>query len=541
MFRKGSWILSVKKPLSYMMKRFKVSGAHPDILVADHPDKAKVNGDSLIALETLIHERSQQKVTSKEKPLLLKFWLRSKERHQPFEVATTIDPRGSDVQFKKSLSNLFSAAGIVEDFDLTSKSDGEPALETMSDTLKSAVGKSDQFKQETDPLLATAYRYIDHLRSFGLWIIFEDAKGRLALITVPEDPGSLSLPSTQFEKDRYNSPEMARFLSDRNLQLFHFTALGSVTSVERITFALERLVRIFDNSRGSIIRKEICIILSARGNGHHVTPDGCARLALQFSQTWDEFLLSLSSEQWTKLTRTQKFYRFPLADGLEKRKRSLRRVSDALHVHEVALKHIIGTDPAWCEELVLKLIKDEIPIRKTVEKYKLTSPVVKAAGYLCFESNLVSQSGSGQEIGFRLEPTGSLTLSATLNTAQILRTLKDCHPTMTSRLQVRQQIKSEMEYLSCRLRAHVTIDPDWERESCEQGLSTNECLLQCTSMLKGALNDLQVTLNSYLRRSGLQTWTLVISDRFEATVTGVFLIPWNVDRTALTALLLGAK
>ncbi|EPY24882.1 hypothetical protein STCU_06957 [Strigomonas culicis] len=580
------------RTLNYMFRKLKLAGAHPDVLWSVDAQKAQHNGEEMIRLETLMHQREagrlmQQEPRAGNVPQHFIFWFRQNGPHAggggPAMLRAaqcTITPLSHTSIVKKQLAELFQQAGVMEPFSLDSERfDGAAAnVETL---LRDADQKQNEHITQSSSLYVRGDKAIENLRRAGVLLAVEE-DGLSYLVTLPETQtlqptaatfltpkgGAVSNGSggaAQAYQPHRNSiigpngevdPEVRTFLDERGMRPFDLRMAGSHSGVERFVQAFERLERIYATHRGRAVRPSVCLVISLRAPGNYVAPDGSLVLSVQRIAEWEGFLLGLPQAVWQDCVQQHLDWRVGAAPKLYERRRQLQRLADTLHVFRVVLDSPVGGATAWQERFVAQMLKDETAIRRAVNKYQLRSDLLKKRGEIQVREHLYStlfhtpgdaSGATRKEIGFRVCGDGKLLLNAAqLSTGQILRVLKDNLRRLETFQREHDRAVAQLEHMSQRtIPVDFSIDAEWKLR--EEG-NLVHCLDQFAKTMKANEQELGAFLNGLLchnqqpqpnqPRMPKKRMVWIVSDRFDIMPSGVVYIPYDVDFASIKKMLL---
>lgn len=545
MFRRSrlSW---KPKTLDQMFRKLKLAGAHPDVLWGIDAQKAQHNGEEMIRLETVMHQRATQTMASAERrpgdrmnaAEHFLFWLKSPTASAvrgaggsgAGEVALravqcTITPHSASRVVKQQLTQLFEEAGVLEDFELGEAVGAEMNLESV---LRYADERHTEHLFQASTLYIRGDRSVENLRRFGVLLVVEE-DGVSYLVTLPE-----MVDEQPFVGDRYTSrigsggpsstyvpakgiigpngeidPDVQDYMTERGLRPFDLRMAGSHSSVERFVTAFERIERMYDIHRGRALRPSVCLVLSLTAQDNYVAPDGCIVLCVQRISSWEEYLLSLPQDVWQSCVQQHKDWRLGKAPKLQERKRQLMRVADMFHVFRVTLECPMGGEIGWQDAFLQRLMKEETQIRRAVEKYRLKSEVLKRRGELCVVERLystllpanagssgaspASASDGRKEIGFRVCGDGKLYFNQrVMNTGQMLRVLKDNLKQIEAFQRGHDQAITALERVSRNVPVDFSVDTAWKLR--EEGN-----LVHCLNRFVQTIKQNEAELGAFLR------------------------------------------
>jgi hypothetical protein len=543
-----------------MFRRLKLQGAHPDVLWSIDAQKAQHNGDEMIRLETLMHQRGTAGGVKAQGPQSISFWLRppaskttATDAHQLQFVSCTLTPRASSHVVKQQLTQLFRDAGIPDEFEL----DGDRSEVNLERVLRDADVRQSEHMHQASSLYLRGDRAITQMRKFGILVVVEE-EGLTYLVTLPENASGTSSSSAGIAgPSGALDYEAQEFLRERNLKPFDLRMAGSFSSVERFVNCFERLERLYDNHRGIALRPSVCLVLTLKGPTNYVADDGSIVLAVSQPSSWEEYLLSLPQNIWKECVASHQQWRLPPAPKLAERRRKLLRVADMFHVFNVVMEHRIGGSTAWQEELIFRLLKEEVVIRNAVKKYNLKSDLLKRRGYLHFRETLGSALDSQKQIGFRVTGDGKLIINQScMTSAQILKVLRENLSNLERLTKEYDGLVSQLEFMSRSLPLDFSVCSDWK-------LSEETNLVNCLQAFVATMKANQKQLDTFLKQllskpAGGQpphsqqsqpqvlrpvpvrrlVW--IVSNKFETMPSGVVYVPWDVDFESIKRLMLAS-
>ena len=230
----------------------------------------------------------------------------------------------------------------------------------------------------------------------------------------------------------------------------------------------------------------------------------------------------------------------------------MMRISDMLHVHKVDLKASVGSlNDRWVNQFVDSFFKEEVAIRKTMDKYAsdLKNQKLKQKGVIEIV-NSSTQTGSPPQGTIpkpKLCADGTFVIPSTLPPIQILKFLKqeqNCAKA-AKRIDAFAVAESHLEHIGHMCQLRIGIDKQW-RKSGDKDIGVK---------LKQAVNTLRFSkdaLTQFSRRGGRTNFTILICDEERySTVTsmmssiamsksGVIPIHWGIKATDLSKSLLSA-
>ncbi|RNF07591.1 hypothetical protein TraAM80_03274 [Trypanosoma rangeli] len=539
------------KTLAQMFRKLKLAGAHPDVLWAVDAVKAQHNGEEMIRLETMMHQRSSAdggncygcQGTAES----FTFWLGEQQEKHHVRPATTlrsvsctINPVAPNNTVKQQLSQLFRDAGVYEDFDL----DDAGVEMNLESVLRHADERQNEHLHQSGILYIRGDKAVEMLRRFGVLLIVEE-NGITYLVTLPEMHQQLqhhgpldraastytpaqSLVGPNGEID----PDVQEYMRERGLRAFDLRMAGSHSSVERFVSAFERLERMYEVHRGRAMRPCVCIVLSLKSMDNYVAEDGCLVLSVHRMPTWEEFLLTLPQEVWQNCVQMHRDWRIGNAPKLRARQRQLMKVADMFHFFRVQLDSGIGARMDWQEEFVLRLMKEEMVIRNAVRKYNLKSELLKKRGEIHVARTLRSAMDPAKEIGYRIGGDGRLFFNfGTMTTGQMLRVLKDNLRCLETFQKKHDNAVATLEHLSRSIPVDFSVDTEWKLR--EEGNLVN-CLQRFVHTIKANQGQLASFLTMLLRSgttAGVPKKRMmwIISAQFNTMPSGVVFVPWDVD------------
>lgn len=545
-----------------MFRRLKLRGAHPDVLWSIDAQKAQHNGDEMIRLETVMHQRGVAGGGVKvQGPQSFSFWLRpptasssSDAAHQLQFVSCTLTPRSSTHIVKQQLSQLFRDAGIPDDFEL----DGDKTEVNLERVLRDADVRQSEHIQQASSLYLRGDKAIANLRKFGVLVVVEE-EGLTYLVTLPESASGYGATSTSIAgQSGVLDFETQEFLRERDLKPFDLRMAGSFSSVERFVSCFERLEKLYDQHRGIALRPSVCLVLTLKGPTNYVADDGSIVLAVSSTATWEEYLLSLPQNIWKDCVASHQQWRLPPAPKLAERRRKLLRVADMFHVFNVVMEHRIGGSTAWQEDLIGRLLKEENVIRNAVKKYRLQSDLLKRRGYFHFRETLASAVDPQKQIGFRVTGDGKLIVNQScMSSAQMLKVIRENLPNLERLTKEYDGLVSKLEFMSRSLPLDFSVDSDWK-------LSEETNLVNCLQKFVDTMKTNQKQLDTFLKQlltkpTGTSTTTTqqqqqpqvlrpvpvrrlvwIVSNKFETMPSGVVYVPWDVDFESIKRLMLAS-
>ncbi|KAG5503466.1 hypothetical protein JKF63_05605 [Porcisia hertigi] len=590
------------KSLAQMFRKLKLAGAHPDVLWGIDAQKAQHNGEEMIRLETLMHERANQALGSSSSytnsshrdntPQSFLFWLQSNRgsastsgvRAAPAglkAIECTITPYSDSRIVKQQLTKLFVDADIYEDFELSS--DGvEMNLESV---LRYADKKQNEHLIQSGSLYIRGDKAVENLRRFSVLLVVEE-NGLGYLVSLPETQSVQPTGSGQYTTSVGGSgggstapyipsktiigpngevdPDVQDFMTERGLRPFDLRMAGSHSSVERFVVAFERIERMYEVHRGRALRPSVCIVLSLHSLDNFVAPDGSIVLSVQQMPTWEEFLLSLPQSVWKECVQKHQEWRIGFAPKLQERKRQLMRVADMFHFYRVTMDSSIAGRTHWQDDLIARFMKEETTIRRAVAKYNLKSDLLKKRGEIRIVEHLYSAlpgsktqaataaAAAGKEIGFRIGGDGQVIFNhSIMNTGQMLRVLKDNLKRLETFQRQHENAIMALEHISRHIPVDFSVDTEWKYRA-EGNLVLY--LERFVRTMKQSETQLGAFLLSVMA-GGMGTsnagkvvvpanlpvkkrMVWVVSDRFDTLPSGVVFIPFDVDFDSIKRLLL---
>ncbi|CAG9574594.1 conserved hypothetical protein [Leishmania major strain Friedlin] len=509
------------KSLAQMFRKLKLAGAHPDVLWGIDAQKAQHNGETMIRLETLMHERASQALGSSSSspnghgrdnaPQFFLFWMQP-HRGSPAAggggggkaasaaatglkaIECAITPYSDSRIVKQQLTKLFVDAGIYEDFELSS--DGVEM--DLNSVLRYADEKQNEHLVQSGSLYIRGDKSVENLRRFSVLLVVEE-DGVSYLVSLPETQsvqptgagqytstvgggggGSTApyVPSkTIIGPNGEVDPDVQDFMTERGLRPFDLRMAGSHSSVERFVVAFERIERMYEVHRGRAFRPSVCIVLSLKSLDNFVAPDGSIVLSVQRMPSWEEFLLSLPQPVWQECVQKHKEWRVGTAPKLQERKRQLTRVADMFHVYRVTMESPIAGSTQWQDDLIARFMKEETTIRRAVAKYNLKSDLLKKCGEIRIVEHLYSalpgsamrtttSAGARKEIGFRIGGDGRVTFNhSIMNTGQMLRVLKDNLKRMETFQRQHDSAIMALEHVSRHIPVDFSVDTEWKNRA----------------------------------------------------------------------------
>ncbi|KAG5477777.1 hypothetical protein LSCM1_05076 [Leishmania martiniquensis] len=511
------------KSLAQMFRKLKLAGAHPDVLWGIDAQKAQHNGEEMIRLETLMHERANQVLGSSSSssyvngrgpsnmPQPFLFWLQpphgsaAASRGGGVRAASsataaglraiecTITPNSDSCIVKQQLTKLFMDAGIYEDFELESDR-VEVSLESV---LRYADDKQNEHLIQSGSLYIRGEKAVENLRRFSVLLVVED--GVSYLVSLPETQsvqptgagqyttavggggGGSTAPYVPFKTiigpNGEVDPDVQDFMTERSLRPFDLRMAGSHSSVERFVVAFERIERMYEVHRGRAFRPSVCIVLSLKSQDNFVAPDGSIVLSVQRMPTWEEFLLGLPQPVWQECVQKHKEWRVGFAPKLQERKRQLIRVADMFHVHRVTMESPIAGPTQWQEDLISRFMREEVTIRRALSKYNVKSDLLKKRGEIRIAEHLFSAlpssampetatAGARKEIGFRIGGDGRITFNQSMmNTGQMLRVLRDNLKRVENFQRQHDNAIMALEHVSRHVPVDFSVDTEWKHRA----------------------------------------------------------------------------
>ncbi|CUG88556.1 membrane-associated protein, putative [Bodo saltans] len=564
MFRLAGRCLLKPKSLHDMFRRLKLQGAHPDVLWSIDAQKAQHNGDEMIRLETLMHQRSTTAGggggVKSQGPQSISFWLRpattratTTEAHQLQFVSCTLTPQASSHVVKQQLTQLFRDAGILDEFEL----DGDKAEVNLERVLRDADVRQSEHMHQASSLYLRGDRAITNMRKFGILVVVEE-EGLTYLVTLPENAnGTASSSAGIAGPSGALDYEAQEFLRERNLKPFDLRMAGSFSAVERFVNCFERLERLYDQHRGLALRPSVCFVLTLRGPSNYVADDGSIVLSLSQTTTWEEYLLALPQNVWRECVAAHQQWRLPPAPQLAERRRKLLRVADMFHIFNVVMEHRIGGGTQWQENLITRLLKEEVSIRNAVKKYNLKSDLLKRRGYLHFRETLPSALDVNKQIGFRVTGDGKLIINQScMTSAQVLKVIRENLSNLERLTKEYDALVSQLEFMSRSLPLDFSVCSDWK---LAEETNLVNCLQKFVATMKANQKQLDTFLKqlltkpaaaagqqqsssspSVLRPVPVRRLVWIVSNKFETMPSGVVYVPWDVDFESIKRLMLAS-
>ncbi|EPY42714.1 hypothetical protein AGDE_01209 [Angomonas deanei] len=517
------------RPLSYMFRKLKLAGAHPDVLWGIDAQKAQHNGEEMIRLETLMHKRETRHQDLTNEAQHFHFWLRTDHKNnnnnnsQPLKmVECTITPLSHPTIVKRQLTSLFEQSNIMEDFEIAH----EKKKMNLESVLRDADMKQTEHIQEAGSLYIRGDKAVENLRRHAVLLVVED-NGLTYLVTLPEVQYTAQEPSYVTPKGGDSTrgyktiigpngevdPDAQRFMDERGMRPFELRMAGSYSSVERFVNAFEKLERVYEIHRGRAVRPSVCIVLSLSSQENYIAADGCLVLSVHRLASWEEYLLGIPQPVWQDCVQKHQAWRVGLAPLLQERKRKLVRLADVLGFFRVTVESEVGGKQDWQELLLQRLLKEEPAIRKTMKKYNLMSDLLKKRGEIRFLEHLYSSTVSAsqmvnnnnnnnnassgrKEIGFRISGDGKVYFNQSImNTGQILKVLKDNWKRIETFQKEHDRAVTALERLSRTIPVDFSIDTNWKIR--EEG-NLVHCLDTFTKSMKGSEMQLQSLLQKLL-------------------------------------------
>jgi hypothetical protein len=557
MLRKTCFFFAPKN-LHQMLNRFKVAGAHPDLLAGIDPQKSAHNGQALIKLEQLLQKRvtpagpEEQRRDRYEMHDLL-FWLQDKRtdaaRPDPrkpalgseAESGTTaglrsvvckLTPFAPDHIVKGQLSTLFENAGIRDDFELPRAIGGGDVQSVLDDVRE----KHEVHMVQTEPLMVRGTKSVRFLRTLGVVLTVED-RTTTYLMTLPE---RFDNPMAAMDQGGGEiSDECRAYLKERGMVEFDFRMGGSYSAVEAIVSAVEKLERLYRRNQGTCLRPGVCICIRLAGSSCHTTDDGLIVLPGAQPNVWEEYLMTLPQDKWNDLVRLNKDWRADNPGKLRTQRDRLMRVADMLHFHTVVLEGSGSDGRQWQEEFLAMMLREEGPIRKTVAKYKAQLKVadLKNRGSIRVMPELwrdgITQKGGDKDVqvAHLITSDGRIHFNASkAKVVPILKVLREHNLKQARRKIAFDKAMAMLEGLSRSACVELTIDPDW-RDRCPD---VAKCIEHFVKTAKPIAPIIAKKLNS--QRKGL---LIIVSDRYMVTSSGKALVPWDADVGALKVAMIG--
>lgn len=589
------------KTLAQMFRKLKLAGAHPDVLWAIDGAKSQHNGEEMIRLETLMHEREVRlrgrgdggggggggATPRSNKPQHFLFWLKanphaataSPSSAQLKAVRCTITPFSESRIVKQQLTQLFTDAGVLEEFSIAS--DGKEA--SLESVLQYADERQMEHLHQSGPLYVRSEKAIENLRRFGVLLVVEE-DGDSYLVSLPEMEPSGQVSNHQAERigssphlqslaGSTQAPYMPaksiigpngeidaaarEFMTERGMRPFDLRMAGSHSSVERFVGAFERLERMYEVHRGRALRASVCLVLSLRSTDNYIAPDGCLVLAVQRMPTWEEFLLSIPQAVWQDCVRKHLDWRVGNAPKLQERRRKLARVSSMFGFHRVTMEAPVGGRLQWQEELLERFSKEEPMIQRAVRKHGLMSDLLRKRGEMRFVERLYSSGTTADrtEIGFRIGGDGTVVFNyRVMNTGQILRVLKDNLRRMEVLHRKHEDAVKTLEHLSRHVPLDFSVDTAWK---LKEGGNLVNCLDRFVRTIKQNEQHLSAFLHRLMAGGGGESdkggatlpaavlakkrMVWVISDRLDTMPSGVVFVPYDIDFESIKKHLLTAR
>lgn len=546
MFRRNVFLNA--KALSEILRKFRVAGAHPDVIYSIDPIKAKNNGDELIRLEDILSIRELGKQSPQysqlEKPHSFVFWIQTDEwirwkesnrvKPQPITPLTpitcTLTPMASDATVKQQLKDLFKQAKITDDFDLR-KTKLDEEFASMQSAFTMAGERTRAFATSAKGLLQKADLIIDNLRSFGTFVVINVNKSSL-LVTLPvvdSIPSEYKRARTGFSDSILIDPSQLsnatmKYMEERSLKPFDLQAAGSESAVQQLVFAFDKIYSAMALHRGKALRPTVTIVVDVFGEENFISSDNCIVLSLKRIGSWEEFLLSIEQPTWLKLVERHQKWMVVNSPDVEARKRHLLRIADAFGVFGAALDNVYGSDDIlWQQELLHRLHKDEGLIRKTIEKYSIKDSNAKKRVMLNFSNRLTSI--NGEPIDYRLGASGHIYFHTRATTPQILKVLKDNLTFAATKSLAYDKMLSRLTRAAAAVKVNISIDESFKRN---RDASLIEDLTTFVNMIEKHINELSLFTKKV---STGMNW--VISERFDVSQSGVIYMPFDIDFATL--------
>lgn len=505
------------RKLSFMLRQFKLAGAHPDVLWSIDATKAQHNGAEMARLETLLHEREKNGPSGMAHlpTQSFLFWFRQdgggSSSTSLRQVTGQLNPSATATILHSQLATLFTAAGLPAEDCQEFEMGQEEVTMSVGSLLEYADKQQSAHMLDSGSLYIRSEKAIENLRQQGIVVVVTDGDYSY-LVTLPEsgfhhlvdNPGPArqqfataagraptpmkSIVGPQGEIH----PDVQEYLLDRGLRPFELRMSGSPSAIEAFVRAFERLERMYEVHRGGAMRPGVCYVLRledpiSSAAPHYLAKDGCLCLSMRHVERWEDFLLSRSQEEWRYAVEQHQQWRIGAAPKLGDQRRQLRKLADALGFFAVRLQVSMGALPRTAappassslalmdaEEVTNTLLREEPIIRKTVAKYRMDSPLLRKRGVLHIVPRLwsrhgIASSGAGgnesarHEIGYRLQGDGAVFVSwHRMKVPHILRLLRDNLKRIESYQKSYDQSTAALEHLSRVLPIDFSIDTQWK-------------------------------------------------------------------------------
>lgn len=491
-------------------------------------------------------------------------------------IECTISPFASDSTVYAELKRLFQLGGLPPDISFTLPvagiSDEEAqqeqklgvslakALKRMTDKMTVPTSSSSSSMAE---LMARCDVAADVLRGRGVVVALRDASRRSSwLLTMPEAPrsGNLSSPSGLQATNTGGGvqgsilsrnpldldPEQRRFMAQRSFEPFDLRMINSDTIAEAIVDRAEQLASMYLRNQGTMLRPGVCYLFEVNADQRFpkVTGDGCIALPLLTPHLWPDFLCSLSQPQWTAIMQAQDGWRSAHAPLLRQRQSQLARVSDMLHYNTMELYCGPGSmNDQWVNKFLLPFLKEEVAVRKTVEKYgvQLRNNVLKRKGVIeCLpppppvaaksndknkqqaEGKSTPNSQQQQQPLFRLCADGTVQImnTETATSIGLLKFLRDNNSKAEAALTKYSTLTSHLEHISHAAGVRIAISQEWRHsDDSDMGRKLQECI--------ESLRESRESLAAFARGGGKAIVLVIVNDRTPETGPGILPIHWS--------------
>ncbi len=527
-----------RKSLHEMLRRFKLAGAHPDILLPHSAEKAHTNGEALIELESFLNGRSIANTTVESQTRTqkvdkdLRFWLVDSKTRGLKSVACRIRDQFSDIDVHRELKSLFHSAGLNDEFALPNQDSsviderdlGSILGGARSPTETLVASKSGRTLQELQSYIESM---IFRLRSFGAVVALRQ-RAETYLLTMPDNGlPSLDNPAIGFLKHAQLDLPTIQFLRERQLKAFNIRLVFTVAAVEALGRAVEKLGTIFEHHRGTAVRGGVCfVIVTGTANRCFVARDGCIVLPLAIVEEWETFLLSTPIAVWQQCQQLQHDWRGEHPTRLHERQRQLKRLANVFNVQKLVCETPLGSDPAWGEKLIQQVSLEEAKIRGAIGKYpSLALPEGKKFVKLHFHTQLHDLEGA-KIIDYRLDTMGAFHFNfETMNVPKVLKVLKDHTSNALNRVKSKLAVDTDIEYLQRALNVGIQVCPNW-------------CLRESEAMTKARVFLTMVRKNvpmllSMLNRNGNRVQVINISDHAAIAPGGCVSVPYDATLQTL--------
>ena len=549
------------KTLSDMMRRFRVAGAHPDIIYGIDPDKAKNNGDEFIRLEEVLSVREMGRRSPQfdqlSKPHSFVFWIQTAEwlrwkdqtragdqtARRPLNVLApitcTLTPQASDAVVKKQLGDLFKSVNLHDDFSLVDNSKSNEWT-SLQGAFHAAGDRHVAFTTSSGHLLQQADGIIDKLRQMGTFIIVNiDHSSLLASLPLTDStPSEYRKAKTGFTGAILVNPldlssAAMKFMDERGLKPLDLQSAGSESAIRQFVFAFDKILHVMTLHRGKALRSEVTIIFDIRGDTNRIANDNTIVLSLARISQWEEFLFSISQPTWIRLTEHHRMCMSLNSPIVEERKRKLARIAESFGVFSAIFDNTFGSnDGEWQQQLLLRLAADEGTIKRTLEKYNIKDANAKKRVMLHFSNRLASS--SGEAIDYRIGSTGHIFFHAKCTTPQILKVLRSNLKFAADKSITYDRMLSRLSRAAQLLHVNMSIDESLKRN--RDGTLVTD-MTNFVAMIEKHVTELttftkrgaSVATHSNNGFVGQNAMNWVISERFDVTQTGTMYLPFDID------------